>query len=238
LKTGIIKFHRFLISQSLYPIVLSSVVALAFFVVRTLHNPWNSSNLVWNLVLAWVPYIFSSLTAGLFLLFPRHWWLLLPPGFIWLIFFPNAPYLLTDFQHLTHRPPTPMWYDVMLIATFAWTGCFMAIVSLKTMQYLVSHYLGRIVGWLFAAATLALCGLGIYLGRFSRWNSWDLIFRPEEILYDIALRFADPVANLRFFVFTVMFTIFLTVLYLMFVSITHVNELDRFRNLQKSDRKV
>jgi uncharacterized membrane protein len=233
------RIHRFFASQSLYPIILSTILAIGFFAGRVLYGQsWNYSNLVWNLFLAWIPYAFSILAILLHLAFPKHWWMLLGPGVIWLIFFPNAPYIVTDFLHLDHRPPIPLWYDIGLLATFAWTGCFLAIASLRTMQYLVRKFLGPVVSWLFAGGALALCGLGIYLGRFGRWNSWDLFFQPNEILIDILIRLANPFNNLRFFVFTIMFTTFLTVLYLMFVSITRLDDIDQMEAIQKQETRV
>jgi uncharacterized membrane protein len=235
----LVRFHRFLASQSLYPIVLSTFLALGFYGGRVVYGQtWNYSNLVWNLFLAWVPYLFTMLAASFHLLFPRAWWLLLGPAAMWLIFFPNAPYIVTDFLHLVHRPPIPLWYDIGLLATFAWTGCFLAIASLSTMQYLVRRFLGTVVSWLFAGAALALCGLGIYLGRFGRWNSWDLFFQPQEILMDVAVRLVNPFNNLRFFVFTIMFTTFLTVLYLMFISMKNTDDLEKIRSGKTTQRQV
>jgi uncharacterized membrane protein len=144
-----------------------------------------------------------------------------------LIFFPNAPYIVTDFFHLTPRPSIPLWYDIMLITAFSWTGIFLALASLRTMQGLVKIYLGEIVGWIFVGVSLALSGLGIYLGRFERWNSWDLLVHPHRILADIAVRFYDPLSNIRFFSFTILFTAFLLVCYLTFISMRHVGELDQ-----------
>jgi uncharacterized membrane protein len=222
------QLHRFLASQSLYPILLSTFLALAFFVGRVLYARifWHYSNLVWNLFLAWIPFLFSMLAAAIFRRAPRQWWLLLPASGLWLIFFPNAPYIVTDFLHLEYRPPVPLWYDIGLLATFAWTGCFLAIASLRTMQFLVRYYLGSFISWVFAAGALALSGLGIYLGRFGRFNSWDLFFQPKDVVNDILVRVVNPFSNLRFFGFTLMFTAFLIVLYLMFVSIRHMDDLE------------
>jgi hypothetical protein len=66
-----------------------------------------------------------------------------------------------------------------MFATFAWTGCFLAVASLRVMQTLVKNYVGWFASWIFAAVALSLGGLGIYLGRFSRWNSWDLFLQPK-----------------------------------------------------------
>ncbi len=180
------------------------------------------ANLVWNLFLAWVPYLFSLLAAVLHQNQPKQWWKLLVPGLIWLVFFPNAPYLVTDFLHLEKRPYVPIWYDILMLASFSWTGIFLAITSLRTMQVIIKAYLGLIVSWFFVGFALALGGLGIYLGRFERWNSWDLLFHPKAILADIARRLINPLDNLGFFGFTILFTALLIICYWMFVSLRHL----------------
>jgi uncharacterized membrane protein len=85
-----------------------------------------------------------------------------------------------------------MWYDILMLATFAWTGCFLAIASLRTMQIIVKDHIGWVFSWAFAGIALGLGGLGIYLGRFSRWNSWDIFLSPNEILYEVVLILLIP----------------------------------------------
>ena len=214
------RLHRFLLSQTLYPILLSTLFALALFAARVLQShSFVYQNLIWNLFLAWMPYMFSFWAAALYATGTGRWWVIIFPGFLWLIFFPNAPYIITDFLHLANRPGVPMWYDILMLATFAWTGCFLAIASLRTMQIIVRNHLGWLMSWVFAVTALTLGGLGIYLGRFSRWNTWDIFISPKEILDDVAIRVLTPLSNLTFFGFTTLFTAFLLVCYLMFISI-------------------
>ncbi|MBN1146232.1 MAG: DUF1361 domain-containing protein [Anaerolineales bacterium] len=231
------RLHRFLVSQLIYPIVLSSALAMAVYVVRVLvSNTYVVyANLVWNLLLAWMPYLFSVLAAALYRLFPRRWWLLIVPSAIWLAFFPNAPYIITDFFHLAQRPGIPLWYDMLLLTTFSWTGIFLAVASLRTMQVLAKAYLGTLLSWVFVAFSLGLGGLGIYLGRFERWNSWDLLSHPRSILADVALRIVSPFENVRFFSFTILVSAFLLVCYLMFISVRHAAEADEW--LERSDSR-
>jgi uncharacterized membrane protein len=223
-----VRLHRFLDNQLVYPILLSTILALALYAGRVyLSRTFSHSNLVWNLFLAWIPFVCSFLAATIYSARPRDWWLLLLPGGMWLIFFPNAPYIVTDLQHLADRPRVPYWYEIIMFATFAWTGCFLAVASLRVMQTLVKNYVGWFASWFFAAVALSLGGLGIYLGRFSRWNSWDLFLRPKAILYDIASHLVDPLSNLRFFGFTLAFTAFLLVCYLMFISVRRVGDTEK-----------
>jgi uncharacterized membrane protein len=220
------QIHRFSSSQFLYPILLSTLLACGIYLFRVFYSDsWYYGNLVWNLLLAWLPYVCSIFAAGLYRLYPKHWWMFLFPGAVWLIFFPNAPYIVTDFYHLQERLPVPLWYDIGLIATFAWTGCFLAVASLKTMQFLVKTYAGRITSWLFVVIALGLSGVGIYLGRFERWNSWDLLFHPQMVFEDLAIPLMNPLHNLRFIGFSLMFMAILLVVYLMFTSINRAEKI-------------
>lgn len=215
--------NRFFQRQVFYPLVLASLLCFALFFLRAGYSQrfLEYRNLVWNLVLAWIPYIASVAAAALKINFPRWWYLTLPvPGLVWLLFFPNAPYLVTDFLHLEYRPPVPVWYDIGLVSSFAFTGCLLAVVSLHTMHSIVEEKLGWLLGWIFSCTALTLCGFGIYLGRFGRFNSWDLIIDPKNIIKELARPVLDPLDNLRLIGFTLMFTAILFVFYLTFTSLS------------------
>jgi uncharacterized membrane protein len=188
--------HRFLAGQSFYPLMLSGVLACAILAarMRLSHSPAYLF-LVWNLFLAWAPYVWSLAAATSWRRNPAAWWRLIVPGALWLLFFPNAAYLVTDFVHLRPRESIPLWFDIGMLAVFAWSGCFLAVASLRTMQTLVASYLGGVVGWLFVMMVIGLNGLGIYLGRFLRWNSWDLFLDPHGVLSDVIAIIAHPLEN-------------------------------------------
>ena len=101
---------------------------------------------------------------------------------LWLLFLPNAPYILTDILHLTRANQAPAWYDLALLLSCAGTGLLMGYLSLIDVQGIVERNFNPIVGWLFAVVTLVLSGFGIYLGRFLRWNSWDVLTSPMLLL--------------------------------------------------------
>jgi uncharacterized membrane protein len=213
-------FHQYLVDQTIYPIILSTAFALVLFVLRAMQSySFAYANLIWNLFLAWLPFLFSLWIAALYSARPDRRWVIIFPGFLWLLFFPNAPYIITDFLHLKDRPGIPIWFDILMLAAFAWTGFFLAIASLRTMQLLVKNHLGWFLSWIFVGSVLTLAGIGIYLGRFSRWNSWDIFFSPKEILTDVIVRVINPLSNLNFYGFTSIITAFLVISYLMFISI-------------------
>ncbi len=210
---------KFLRIHSFYPLLLSSFLSCGFFAFRVFFSGTrNYSNLIPNILLAWLPYIFSVLLSIVSQKYPRRWFYMLLLGGLWLVFFPNAPYMVTDFYHLDPRPPVPLWFDISLIAIFAFTGCFLAIASLRSIHKIIDHWLGRVVGWIFALFSLGLASLGVYLGRFSRFNSWDILVDAKSVIKDIVYNLLNPLDNLGFLGFTIMFTSILLVFYLMFVT--------------------
>lgn len=174
--------------------------------------------LVWNLFLAWVPYGIalsirwidhrykSKIISGLTL-------------FTWLLFFPNAPYIITDFLHLGYRTSIPEWYDLILIFSFAWTGLILGYLSLREVQLFLQKRLGSTIGWMFSFTAILLCGFGVYLGRYLRWNSWDIIANPIELLTDIFFLLSQPAANKSAVGMTVMLTGVLALGYLTLITL-------------------
>ncbi|MBI4769061.1 MAG: DUF1361 domain-containing protein [Chloroflexi bacterium] len=211
--------HRFLARHHLYPLALSSLLPAVLYAGRVhfSHSP-HYLFLIWNLLLAWVPYGCSLWAVWLYRFDSRRWWGLLFPAALWLLYFPNAPYLVTDLLHLRAWPPIPLWYDVGMLVSFAWAGCALAIVSLSIMQSLVRAYLGNFASWLFVLASAGLSGLGVYMGRFLRWNSWDLLTQPASVLADIGRRLIHPLRYPQTYAFTVMFSALLLVAFLTFTA--------------------
>lgn len=139
--------------------------------------------LVWNLFLAWVPWLLASFAATA-LARGRRGVAALALG-AWLLFLPNAPYVLTDFLHLRARAPVPLWYDVLLLGTAALTGLFAGAYSLVRVETALEARVDPRLVRLGIAAVILLSGFGIYLGRFERWNSWDLLLSPLELLASV-----------------------------------------------------
>lgn len=213
--------YHFFNSQALLAVSLGTLLAFAFFAGRV----YFSRNLtylflVWNLFLAWIPYLAALWMAAQHRLAPRHWVIHLLPGAVWLAFFPNAPYILTDLLHLTERPPIGIWYDIGLLVTFAFTGCFLGIASLRTVQLIVKDHLGHVVSWLVVCVAIALGGFGVYIGRYLRWNSWDLLFNTAAVARDILNHVLHPLAHARAYGVSLMFAAIFFVAYLMYAT-TH-----------------
>ncbi len=118
----------------------------------------------------------------------------------------------------------PWWYDLILVTTYALTGVFLGLVSLYLMQSLVSRAFGVALSWVFTLGVLALSGFGVYLGRFPRWNSWDLLTDPSKLLAYIWNGLSNPFANSRTFVFSILFSLCLAAMYFVFVSVIHFRD--------------
>jgi uncharacterized membrane protein len=209
------RLHRYLAAHAVYATVLASALAVVLLAGRMFRSHSATySFLVWNLFLAWIPYGCSLWAYRLHGRKARPGLWLLAPSLLWLAFFPNAPYLLTDIWHLQQRQAIPLWYDASLLSAFALAGLFLAIFSLRTMQRLVRAYGGAVASWGFVLLAVTLAGLGVYLGRFLRWNSWDLFLHPQQIAGDVLGPLLNPVAHPRAVAFTMLSAAILFVSYL------------------------
>jgi uncharacterized membrane protein len=159
----------------------------------------------WDMFLAWVPVVFMWLLNIVNAYVNKHriWRLILliSIGLAWLFFYPNSAYLITDMLHpFVHYKPEAgarfthdleFWYHLILFFAAALIGLFLSIYSLFSIQELVRKAFGRMTGWVFAVIILMLSSFGIYIGRFIRWNSWDVLLKPEVILQDTYLMLTD-----------------------------------------------
>jgi uncharacterized membrane protein len=167
--------------------------------------------LVWNLTLAWVPFAFAlaaydrarrRVDAGVAAL-----------AAVWLLFFPNAPYVLTDFIHLRRDAPAPVWYDALMLSAFAWTALLLGFASLYLMQTIARRVVGSAWSWVGVAGALAVASFGVYLGRFVRLNSWDALVRPRRVADVIANQLENPLSHPRMVAVLIVLTGFLLVGY-------------------------
>ena len=211
-------------------LTLTSVTVVALVAARVIvtHNI-NYAFLVWNLFLAWLPLIFALLACDQFRAGEKRNWRFASLAGAWLLFFPNAPYIFTDFIHLIYGSYRHFWVDLTLILMCALTGLVLGFVSLYLMQSVVRRMYGQIASWLFIAVVAGLSGFGIYLGRFLRLNSWDVITKPVKLYNGISGWAANPVANSHTFTFPLLFATFLFLAYLMLYTLTHLPKPEMIR---------
>jgi uncharacterized membrane protein len=150
--------------------------------------------LFWNLFLAAIPAVAAwffarAMAKGSSLIKQVGWFV------IWLVFLPNAPYIITDFVHLTTRPGIPLWYDTALLISCAGTGLLLGYTSIADVQAAITRRFSTFLGWVLVAGAVLLSGFGIYLGRFLRWNSWDALTSPHQLFLEIADRLINPLSH-------------------------------------------
>ena len=193
-----------------------SAMCIALVAGRTLYSHTHHfQTLVWNLFLAWIPLLLAAL---IYRIATRRAdltrWILVPAALVWLLFFPNAPYIVTDLVHLgQYHDNVPGWYDVLLVAWFAWTGLLLGVVSLRLMQEIVARARGSRVGWLFVVLVTAAGSLGIYVGRFLRWNSWTVFQAPVTLADTGWDRVSQPDAGELMLGFAVLFALLFLFVY-------------------------
>ncbi|MBV6451833.1 MAG: hypothetical protein MHPDNHAH_02580 [Anaerolineales bacterium] len=178
--------------------------------------------LIWNLFLAWIPFILAYLAHAISWRRITLYFILPFISILWLIFFPNAPYMLTDLQDLARGSfGAPLWYDVIIVVWCSWTGMLLGVISLYLMQDIVLRTFGRVIAWLFVFTITPLSSFGIYIGRFVRLNSWDILQDPAETAISILGLVIDPSERLA--AFTLLYTIFFLFVYLLLYSFSHMH---------------
>ena len=195
-------------------LLLSTLLGLSLLVVRMSYTKhFTFIFLVWNLFLAWVPYLLSTLIKKMDKGTWRSFVYCLPILGFWLLFLPNSPYILTDLFHLRPRGDVPQWFDLILICNFAWTALWMGFLSLYNVQLFIRQRMSMWGTNFVVMMILFLTGFGVYLGRFQRFNSWDLLTQPFEILSQISQMVIHPFQHYMSTAFTLCFGLFLIVTY-------------------------
>lgn len=205
--------------EQLFPVTLHQwlVVSCAFSVLLLLVRIMATGYfaflfLPWNLFLAFIPYAISH-------------WLYNNPGIrenkfklavmvsLWLLFIPNTFYILTDLFHLDHFEGPPKWFDLLLLLSFAWNGLLFGIISLRRMEMILEELSGKGFSLFIVFAVMMLNSFGIYIGRFLRFNSWDVIAQPFSLFGEILEIIFHPFANKMEWGMIVCYAIFMTLLY-------------------------
>jgi uncharacterized membrane protein len=166
--------------------------------------------LAWNIFLAWVPFFISSLFHKAHNRSRRLQFFIFC---CWLAFFPNALYIVTDLIHLEHESNVPKWFDAILLFSSSVVGLMMAFVSLYRVEKFLYRHFSRKLVTLIIILILFLGSFGVYLGRFLRWNSWDIISNPFELTLSIGRRIISPFEHLQTWTVTVILTVLFYLLY-------------------------
>ena len=165
--------------------------------------------LLWNIYLAWIPVLLLELPTAR----SKHQVLRWPILLLAILFFPNAPYLITDLIHLKARAGVPLWYDALLLFSFAYLGLMLGLRALSQIRAILREYHCQWVVEVVTVSLFLLSGLGIYLGRVLRWNSWDAILDPQGPVTDVIALFKAPVQHYEAWLMIGLFSTLLACVY-------------------------
>lgn len=219
-KSDVSKFSQPVVDPLFYVLTATSFLCTLLIVVRVMQvDGVQYRFLLWNLFLAWLP-LLVSMTALVLTRLSKGSGLgisLFLCGVIWLLLYPNAPYLTTDLIHLVFNPRYVgynldgllIWYDLVLFFLFSWCGLLLGYLSMRHFHAIVSFYVNASSGWLFVLIVSFLGGFGVFLGRVIRLNSWDVIFSPFRLVEGV-LQGITP----RAAVFTLLFGTLILIVYL------------------------
>jgi uncharacterized membrane protein len=195
-------------------LLITSAFGIVLFAIRWIMTgrPFFSF-LPWNLLLAYIPYYISKRLQHQ----PR--WIedgkrLLLVFIPWLLFIPNSFYIITDLFHLQLRDDSSRWFDLVLIFTFAWSGLLLGIVSVSQMTRIIMHRFAISYELLFLLPLMSLIAWGVYIGRYMRFNSWDVLTNPFELLGDVGYMLIHPFRHAYSWSMVACFAVLLLLLYL------------------------
>lgn len=236
--TGVRGWQTTFAQERLLGLVIASALCLALELFCEWHYDTKAYRfLLWNLMLAWIPLLLGVLIY----LRWRRGASILELGLIiamWLLFLPNAPYVATDLMHLQRTPATPLWVDGAMLAGFACTGMVLGLESVHLVHAVVRQRRGALAGWCSVVVVLSLASAGIFLGRFLRWNSWDVLVRPGERLAQLMSHLSDPSAVARAAAVTLVLTSLLTIAYSCFYVLLRVRlKVDGALNANRAPRR-
>jgi len=215
--------HKGRTQLALLALVFASAICVALLAARALvAAELRFVFLPGNLLLAWIPLLFALAVYVLRARRSQRWMLLAGCAAVWFFFFPNAPYLITDLVHLKTRDPVPRWFDLLLFMSYAWTGLFLGYFSLYLMQEVVRNAFGRAMSWRFAIGMLALGALGVFVGRFWRWNSWNVLTKPFALAGD-AMQRLNGMEAVEAVAFSATFFAFTLLTYVTLYTMTHLH---------------
>ena len=133
---------------------------------------------------------------------------------VWLLFIPNSFYIITDLFHLTHVDSAPKWFDLLLLFSFAWNGIVLGIVSIRRTEIILESITGRSFSLFIIFIVMWLNAFGIYIGRYLRFNSWDILTQPFSLFKEMFEVLFHPLRNKMEWGMIAVYAVFMTMLYI------------------------
>lgn len=204
----------FRISRATLSLVLLSALCCLLLIIRAMQTEQiRGLFLLWNLFLAWMPLFFAlfarRLSSSLIVTKSKKLFVLVNLG-LWLLFFPNAPYMITDLIHLGEYERQILWFDTVSFFIAALAGICTGLYSLHVAHQVLNQFINNVFAWIVISTSIVLSGFGLYLGRFARFNSWDLFTHPFYLFRKSYRELQNPLAIQT----TLIFTLVVAVLYI------------------------
>lgn len=217
-RAGLKKRPFFLRTEMDRLLAISMLFSCLLVVARIMHTGrMTFITLIWNLFLAYIPYFiteclrYKPATRAHKLSFGVLFTL-------WLLFVPNSFYIITDLFHLADRwndRQAPMWFDLTMILSFAWNGLLLGVLSVRQMERLLLPDATLRNELFFLYPVMWLNALGVYIGRYLRYNSWDVVSNPFDLLGDIVRMIIHPLRHQYAWDMILCFSILMTLMYVM-----------------------
>lgn len=160
--------------------------------------------LIWNLFLGMIPYIITSFLMSLNLKNVSNFKLFIY-SFIWLAFIPNSFYILTDLVHLNKSKGDVFWLDLIILSSYSLIGFAFGLISIIHFEKIAQNFITKNKVHTIIQVICFLCGFGIYIGRILRYNSWDIIGNPIDLVEDLF----QQAISFKSILFTVLFGVFI-----------------------------
>jgi uncharacterized membrane protein len=204
------KLHKILFPKEILVLLVPTVALILF---RMITGTPVLGYLLWNIFLAALPFVVSAI-----LLFSAKEKrvdkkILILGGIIWLFLIPNAPYMITDLVHITEGHSTNFFYNAIIFFSSAWVGLLFGLHSFSHIEQIVRMKYSQKKTSRILVLLIFLTSFGICLGRFFRFNSWDMIAQPLSLFKNIFSIFSYPQLYTHVYLLTIAFFIFLLCAY-------------------------
>ncbi len=195
-------------------ILIASAAALLLYLARSIATGTAQfSFMAWNLVLSLV----ALVTAVSFVVYRQKSSKYLSWVFfvLWVFLLPNTFYMLTDFVHVRESGDINMLFDIVLVGLFAMNGFVHGLLSIFIVHKTLIKRFQKIYVHASIVIIMLSSSFAVDMGRYLRWNSWDVLINPRALLFDVSDTFLNPANYDRSFLITGVFFVAISSLYLL-----------------------
>lgn len=195
-------------------IIILTVLPVTLNILRLII--WDKKSFIyilWNIFLAFIPFVISYFLLQYYKKEKFNKILFIALSLLWLLFIPNAPYIITDFVHLGVTRSVPIIYDTLLLFSSATLGLILGFLSLFHIEQIIKMKYSKNMTSLIMAIIILMISFGVYLGRFLRFNSWDIFINHTSLIKNIWKIFSQFAIHVEVYLYTLLFFFFLYITY-------------------------